>query len=265
MKDLKTLQLECLKAVLRPIVHYCMRRSISIQTFFEFSKVLFLEVAEEQMRNKRQKVNISRLSVATGLHRRDVMRIYDKGAIDKPSPSIASRVIGQWEQDSRFQTKAKKPKLLKLDKNEFNKLVALVSKDVHPGTVLFELERMGAVERTAKGLRLKTSTHVIKGDPSEGIRLLGIDLRDIIAAVYQNLFDNPTPKNLHARTEYDNISMSDLPTIRQWMIKEGAAFHSRIRNYLSQFDLDINPKDSTEGGVRVVLGTFSYTEANDDA
>ena len=67
-----------------------------------------------------------------------------------------------------------------------------------------------------------------------------------------------------ARTEYDNISISDFPEIRKWLIKEGAAFHNKARGYLSQFDLDINPKPDHEGGARVTVGTFSYTEEKGD-
>ena len=76
-------------------------------------------------------------------------------------PVMISRVVAQWENDRRFLTQAGKPRVLSCDEDdsEFSELVRLVSKDLHPGTVLFELERSGIVERSKRGVRL--NKHII--------------------------------------------------------------------------------------------------------
>ncbi|RMD86346.1 MAG: hypothetical protein D6808_03595, partial [Candidatus Dadabacteria bacterium] len=181
--------------------------------------------------------------------------------IKESEGGLASRVIGQWQQNKRFLTKSRRPKVLSIDgdDSEFNKLVRSISQDVHPGTVLFELERIGAVERTKNGVKLVARAYVPKHNPKEGFRLLSEDVSDLMLTIEENIFlrdDNP---NLHAKTEYDNISEEDVPKIRNWILKEGAILHQKARNFISKFDRDLNPKKKKTKGrrMRVVLGSYS--------
>jgi hypothetical protein len=227
---------------------------------------VFIEGAVAELEARGQKVNVSRLSVSTGLHRRDVMRIYREGKTQDEPSSIPSRVLGQWEQDSKFLTKAGKPKLLTVDgdDSEFRQLVRLISTDVNAGTILFELERTDAVERVGNKLKLKRRALVVSDNPEESFQLLAADSKDLVASVEENVFSSATIKNLHARTEYDNIAIRELPQIKQWLLDEGSKFHARARNFLAQFDLDIAPQDGAIGGGRVVLGTFGRVEIPED-
>ncbi len=252
--------IQCLRLMLRPVVRFCIRRTLSIQDLIESAKVVFLDVAEEELLRKREKVNVSRLSVLSGLHRRDVMRIFQQGKTKDESMAFTTRVVGQWLQDKKFCNKPGSPKVLSLEgeDSEFRKLVRCISSDVNPGTVLFELERVDAVERVKSGVKLKTRAYVPRNNPVEGFKLLASDADDMMTAVEENIFGEEveTP-NLHAKTEYDNVAVEDLPTIKQWLYKEGSAFHAKVRNYLAGFDLDLAPKAQKKGGARVAVGTFS--------
>lgn len=254
------LAIQCLRLMLKPLARFCLRHSLRIQELEEAAKIVLIEAAKEEIERSEEKVNISRLSAVTGLHRRDVMRIFREGRTIEEPRNLVSRVIGQWLNDRRFTTTRGTPRVLvgEGEQSEFHKLVRLLSNDVHPGTVLFELERVGAVERTAKGLRLVASGYVPKGNPKEGFELLSLDTGDLICAVDENVFSPGDIPNLHARTEYDKIRADMLPKIREWILEEGSEFHRRLRNYLSQFDLDISPDDGYRGKfARVVVGAFS--------
>ncbi|MCB9030263.1 MAG: hypothetical protein H6619_04365 [Deltaproteobacteria bacterium] len=257
---MKSTLIDCLRFMMRPIARFCLRRSLTIQDFIENGKAVFLEVAAEELERNGQKVNISRLSVSTGMHRRDVMRIHRDKDIKQQETGFVSRVIGQWQQNKRFLTKTKKPKVLTIDGDncEFNRLVRTISRDIHPGTVLFELERINAVERTPNGVKLIARSYVPKHNPAEGFRLLAEDTSDLMMTIEDNIFldDNVEP-NLHAKTEYDSVPAEDAEKIRSWLVKEGSALHQKARNYLAQFDTDINPKKKGTGKlVRVVLGSY---------
>lgn len=253
--------IQCLRLMLRPVIRFCIRRTLSVQDMIESAKIVFIEVAEEELQRKNEKVNVSRLSVLCGLHRRDVMRIYREGRTKDESMAFATRVVGQWLQDKKFCNASGKPRTLSLegDDSEFRKLVRSISSDVNPGTVLFELERVGAAERVKGGLKLRARAYVPRNNPTEGFKLLAADAEDLMAAVEENVFgeDQEATPNLHAKTEYDNISKAHLPMIREWLYKEGSAFHAKVRNFLAGFDKDMNPKLSQEGGARVAVGTFS--------
>lgn len=256
----------CLRRLLQPLAKMCIRQSISIQELIELAKAAFIAAAADEIERNNQKVNVSRLSVMTGLHRRDVMRIYREGDQSKALPGLASRVLAQWEQDERFHTKAGKPRVLSADgdQSEFAQLVAAVSTDVNFATVLFELERLGLVERAARGIKFIGKAQITSQDPAESFTLLARDAEDLLMSVDENVFSPRDEKNLHARTEYDNVAPEHLEEIRRWLLIEGAEFHRRARNFLSKYDRDVNPRLKTQGRARVVVGTFSRAIAPED-
>jgi hypothetical protein len=225
----------------------------------EAAKAVFIEVARQEMVQTGQKVNISRLSVMTGMQRRDVMRFEQDGASPEVKVGLAARVIGQWEQDPRFRTKRGTTRVLSTEgeSSEFRSLVETISKDLNPGTVLFELERLGVVEHTLTGVRLVKGWELLRDNVEEGYLLAARDTDDLMSAVDENLQLDEEILNLHARTEYDQIYLDALPEIRAWLLTKGGEFHTDVRNYLARFDRDINPQKNRKAGGTVIVGAFS--------
>lgn len=259
MTEKERIALRCLKTIIRPVARFCIKHSFTIKELLEGAKIAMLEVATEELEKAGEKVNISRLSVVTGIHRRDVMRLSREGDNLGESQNLISRILGQWEQDPRFLTGGGVPRVLSAegDQSEFKTLVELVSKDLNPGTVLFQLERTGLVERTSRGLKLIRKVQSLQNDIDAGYQLLAGDIEELSLAVQENLEASLPVPHLHARTEYDNIFASDLPEIRDWLLKEGTEFHERCRTFLARFDKDLNPSRNEPSGSRVVVGTFS--------
>src|SRR5690606_37677168 len=100
-----------------------------------------------------------------------------------------NRIIGQWQQSARFRSKSGKPRVLSMGgaRDEFRALVESVTTEVTPGTILFELERIGAVERVRDGLKLTSRVYLARGDLNTGFRMLQSDIDDLIHAVEGNL------------------------------------------------------------------------------
>jgi hypothetical protein len=240
----RSIQLECLRLLLWPIVRYCLRHSHSYQDFINVAKVVFVNAAEEEILKTSPKVNVSRISALTGIYRDDVRRLYkDRESHSEQPLSVLGRVIGQWEQDKRFLSSNGKPRALTYQgtKAEFQRLVAAVSKHLNPGTVLFELARIGAVKKTKGMLQLNQKVGALATDPREGFELLSKDVDTLIHAVEENLLEKREVANLHIRTEYDNIFQKDMNKIRKWFVREGKMFHKKARDFLSKYDQDINP------------------------
>jgi hypothetical protein len=220
-------------------------------------------MTREVLASDGQETTTSRVSIVSGLHRRDVRRLLDENPAIKTGVSLTMRVVGQWRTGPDFVTAAKKPKVLTFgtEDSEFHQLVASINKDLNPATVLFELERVGAVERSARGLKLKVESYVPTGDYEEGFRILAADSTDLMCAVEENIIDDPELPHLHARTEYDAVRPENLDDIKRWLIREGHLLHNRARNFISQYDQDINPDPEFKGETsRVVLGAFSRVE-----
>lgn len=195
----------------------------------------------------------------TGMHRRDVMKFSTGAPETDRSKSLISKVVGQWRTNKRYLNKKGGPRVLNLGLNsEFTELVGAVSQDLNPATVLFELERLGSVIRVEGGVKLQVETYVPKGDVLAGFNILGADSEDLTAAVEENLFENPSLPHLHLRTEFDRIRVDVADKIKLWLLKEGQAFHAKVREYISKFDQDVNPDSKYSGGfMKVVLGAFS--------
>ncbi|MDC0358262.1 DUF6502 family protein [Oligoflexia bacterium] len=258
--------IKCAGKLLAPVLRFCLRHSLTIQELNEEIKHQYITVAADELAKNRIMVNTSRLSVATGLRRHEVQRIW-QGERKDASPGHGQRVVGQWMNDARFLTKAKKPRVLgyKGPDNDFDTLVKLVCTDVPPGTVLFELVRTGVVEKTKTHVKLLEHSHISSDKPIESFQLYAQDSTDLLNAVEENVIDKPKPLNLHVRTEFDNVSQNDLKKIRTWLNKEGNAFHKKALKYLARFDLDINPPAKPEpGGARIVITSFSLVEPNSE-
>ncbi|MCB0352775.1 MAG: hypothetical protein KDD64_04595 [Bdellovibrionales bacterium] len=256
-----------LRLLLRPIAKFCLKRALTIQDFLEVGKSVFLDVASDEIKDAGGNPNTSRLSVITGIRRKEINRLLAKPSVVEEGDSAASlltKVIGLWATGPAFTTASGKPRVLDCDgqQSQFADLVEQISTDVRPGTVLAELERIGAVERSSRGVKLLALAYKPVGDPSEGLELLAADAADLIEAVQENIFEIHETANLHATTDFDNIVEEKMPQIRKWLLKEGMQFHHKLRKYLSRFDKDSNPRLKGKGGSQVVVGSFSRTKDN---
>ena len=246
-----------LRQVLRPFVRWALRRGLRLPDIQESLRKSFVEVATEEIRRLRQQPSVSRIAVATGMNRRDVQRAESGERFRDITMSLPTRVLALWRSHPDYTNRHGKPRVLSFGtpSSEFSALVRLVSQDVHPATVLFELERVGAVVRGARGVLPATDGYV-SSDPERGMRMLSQDLEQLLFAVDENLFTRQEDKNLHVRTVATYISMVDAPTIRDWLLREGGDFHRRVREFLSGFDLQLKPDPAKPIDAQIVVTSF---------
>lgn len=247
--------------LLRPLAYFCLKYSLRLQDLIDCAKLAFIQAGSDQIARMNSKINVSRLSMMTGVHRRDALKLMETGVIPTTAIDLVTKVIGQWQVDERFITKEGAPRILKVtgDKSEFEDLVQSISSDVSPATVLFELERVGAVESSRGGLRLLVGSYVPRGKADEGFGIVAKDIADLVSAVEANVLQKIDPPFFHARTEYDRIRPEGIAALKRWMLREGHQFHARAREAMSKFDQDINPDPKFTGSpVRVVLSGFSF-------
>lgn len=149
--------------LLLPIARLLVTRGTGIDKLVRAAKRAYLRAAMEAVLPRGQRVNVSRLSVATGMTRKEVSSLLR----DAPNESNtaarmhgeqrAFRVLRGWLTDPRFQNRSGHPGILTYRGNtkSFVYLVKLYGGDVTPKSVQRELERMGLVEATRTGgLRL---------------------------------------------------------------------------------------------------------------
>ena len=264
MADNAPTALGILRLVLYPVVRFCVRRSLKYQEFVETVRALYVECARDNLVEEKHETNASRISVLTGMHRREIVKYLSGESTPRERPGTLRKVVGKWRHDPQYLDSEKKPRKLDLRgaDSEFADLVRSVNKSVNPYTVLFELERLQMVEKDAESVRLKIDAVNLRSDAQRGIELLAEDMGTMFQAVDENLFEaNLSQPHHHIATRYDNIVVEALPKIRAWFLAEGDAFHEKARKYLAKFDKDLNQKLwKKPGGAKVALCSVSLTQ-----
>ncbi len=251
--------------LLLPLVRFALRLGLEIRDFEQLARRAYVRAAQEDLARTRSKATTCRLSVLTGIYRKEVESLLEqlRHPTSDSAGAVFARVIGQWEQHSDYRKRDGTPKLLSYqgEDSDFYRLVRQVTKQYHPSSLLAEFERNGAAIRTPKGLKLVRSTMAMHDDALRSYELVADDFESLLRAAEQNLQLGGQVGNLQHRTEYDNIYVDDLPEIRQWLLQEGRGFHKRVRDFLSLRDRDLTPPENSlkQAGAKVVLSVHSLT------
>jgi hypothetical protein len=159
MRDRENHAVSNLANALSPIAQVLLQKQIGIGAFVLAVKLAYLCAAIRAL-PPRARPNISRLSVVTGMTRKEVALLlrYRENAVDVRPPSMsreqrALKVIRGWESDPIFRTRNGQPAQLDIRRGSpnFVALVRAYGGDVTPAAVLKELERTSAVTRNRSG------------------------------------------------------------------------------------------------------------------
>ena len=92
--------------LLRPLVRILLRNGVSYRTFSDFAKWVYVDVARKEFGIEGRKQTTSRVSVITGLSRKEVLRVRQ---LDRPDDQASSerynraaRVIAAWRRENDF-------------------------------------------------------------------------------------------------------------------------------------------------------------------
>lgn len=155
---------ETLIDILVPIGKILLRGNLGVAHLIRAAKQAYLRAAIVHLFPAGVRLNASRLSVVTGLTRKEVSTLISRTPKERASSTTlkqqrALRVLRGWAVDPRFRTSLGAPASLSIrgERRSFSLLVKLYGGDVTPNSVLRELERMEAVRFTPSGaLALRT-------------------------------------------------------------------------------------------------------------
>ena len=140
--------LRALARVLRPVARLLIAGGVPIQAASESLKRAYVEAAQKHFRDEAG--TDSRLSLLTGINRKEVRRLTTPAA-DEWGPesvtSFASAVYTAWTLRDEWRGPDGKPRALPLrGEGSFDVLVKGVTRDLRPSSVLAELVRLGYAE-----------------------------------------------------------------------------------------------------------------------
>jgi hypothetical protein len=253
--------------VLRPLVRILLRHGISYGTFAETAKWVFVDVATEDFAIPGRKQSVSRVSVLTGLSRKEVSRVHqlprpdDQETIEQHNR--AARVVGGWLHDADFADPDGAPAGLDFEDGEssFSELVKRYSGDVPARAVLDELSRVGAVDRDADGrIVLKVRAFVPQGSEADKLHILGVDAGSLMTTIDHNLDPEQPRPYLQRKVEYDNLPDEALEPFRELASGRAQELLLQLNDWLAKHDRDATPSVGGTGRNRAGLGIYYFEE-----
>ena len=268
--NLEDRTLFALKRIIRPLVRLLISRGIHLPRVIAALKQVYVDVAENDFRLNGKSPTDSRISVLTGLYRRDVGNIRREGTpTSTPSTmSLSATVVGRWLGDPAYQDKLGQAKTLYRSADQgspsFQELAHGCSRDVHPRTILDELIDQKLVEwdEDEDVVVLTKRAFVPDGNSEELMHFFEMNLHDHLAAAVSNIVEDETKKTFLERAVYYNRlapkSVEQLETLAR----------QRSDDLLQELNSEAlrrqdNDRKMHEPSKRFRFGVFFYSEDED--
>ncbi len=255
--------LKAIEYLLYPLVRLVIARSINFGSFTDIMKFVMVKEAERQLKQKNTEViSDSRISIVTGIHRKEVKRIRGMKANDVSvyEPSLASQVVARWAGEKKLQSK-NGPKQLprkKLTEKQFDfdDLVTSIHTDVRPRVVLEELIDRGLVTVNENDeLQLHPEKLAMKQDQEETLHYLSLNIHDHLATSVNNL-SNPDNKQLDRCVHYHGLNAEAINKLS--FLAEKLAMEALVAVNKEALVLTNDPK--LKGDQRMNFGTYFHHE-----
>lgn len=261
----KTLAAAILKILLR-LSRILLRNGVSFRSFVDMAKWAYVHVAMREFGIDGRKQSTSRVSIITGLSRKEVSQLrkmktpLDTVALERYNR--ASRVISGWKNDARFTDHSGRPENLFFDAGErsFSDLVKAYSGDATPRAVLDELIRVGAVEiGNDSSIGLVSKAYIPFNDAPGMLSILGTDVAYLIATIDHNIVNTSDPF-FQRKVLYDNLPAEALPKLNQSIREQGQQLLEKVNKQLLKQDRDVNPAKGGTGRYLAGVGIYYFEE-----
>jgi hypothetical protein len=252
--------------LLRPLVKLLLEKGISYDQAADVLRKTYCDVAfTDAFALPGKKQTDSRVSVLTGLTRKDVARLKE---MTLGSPGLmanhnrATRVTSGWwldhPKDGALAGAAPLP--LEGSDSSFSALVRKYSGDMPVRAVLDELVRIGMVRVNGNVVELVSRDNVRHADQSVQFDILGTSVSGLIETIAHNMEAKEDDLWLQRRVRYDNIPTEHVALVTRIVrtLAESAIDSARLQ--MSQYDRDSNPNVEGSGRNQLTFGLYFTNE-----
>lgn len=252
--------------LLRPLVRLFVRSGMTFPVVCDLLRELYINVAEYDFALPDKEQTDSRVSLLTGIHRKEVRRLRGAGApvnIVPVSISRTSSILARWLAAPEFTDDSGNPLPLPRTAEgsmpSFDSLVMSVTKDVRPRAVLDEwLDRKIVAINADERISLVEAAFVPQGGDDQQLYYFGRNLHDHIAAAVANVTTG-APPYFERAVHYDGIS-EDIA--RQLEKRSRVLAKAALRN--ANRDAYAESGDEQSGDWRWTFGVYIYAEQVQD-
>lgn len=165
--------------MLRPLTRAMIANGVTVGEATETLKHALVMAANDMAGEDEKRLSDSKISLKTGLHRKDVKRLRAQNPERprRPKVNAATLTIGVWTTAEAYVDTKGKPKVL--SREAFNELVRAARIDLPPATILTELMAQGAVTQDEDG-HLSLTTRSFIGKDASASKLAAFE-KNIVA------------------------------------------------------------------------------------
>lgn len=259
------------RRILRPLVRAMIGRGLTYPQLSTILKELYVDEAVRSFGLASRRVTDSRVSVLTGLQRRDIKAHRGSAPEEQPVPrSIGPipRVVALWRSDPRYCDADGEPAALPRSAETgpcFDRLVSEIGRDVHPRTILDELLRLDLVSHDAETDRvaLHAESLLPRRDEAMLIAYYASNLGDHAEAAATNLLAAPEPGPFFERAvHYNKLTPASADALEALArARQMAVLRELNAEALRRQRADRGRADATE---RFRAGAFIFRKQDDE-
>jgi hypothetical protein len=204
--------------LLRPLVRMLLHFNITYPVVSQLLKAIYVQVAERDFPIAGKQQSDSRITLLTGIHRKDVRRLRqepDEAVADMTNVTLGAQLVARWTGMPEFLDHDGHPRPLPRLSHDtaqpsFETLVQTQSKDIRARVVLDEWLRLGVVHVDEHDrVWLNTEAFVPDSGLDEKSYFMGRNLHDHIAACAHNI-TQAGPPMMERSVYYDSLTDDDI-------------------------------------------------------
>ncbi|HUW75656.1 MAG TPA: DUF6502 family protein [Gallionella sp.] len=256
-----------IRYLLRPLVRLLLLHGISFTIFCELVKSAYVKVADAEFKLDAKPQTDSRISLLTGIHRREVSRLRNEIVTEINLPvqaSMSALLLTIWSGHPEYLDKEGMPVPLprlasKGEGRSFDELVQSISKDIRARVVLDEWLRQGIVTLDSDDrVHLSADAFVQPQDMAEKIYYFGQNIHDHLAATVHNLAGGKPPY-LERCVFYDKLSADSIRDLADYSRIVGMRSLHAVNKRAAE--LQQRDQQKPDAVYRANFGVYHYSSA----
>lgn len=233
-----------LQTLLTTLAQVAIEEELSYNEFAEIARLAFVRAAKQVLDGKKR-ASDSRISIVTGIHRKDVARLREQtGDIfnhEKSKGNRAIAVISAWAREKDYCDAQNQPLPLAYD-NKTPSLTTLIKKysgDMPVRAMCDEMERMGVIVEKGERWHLNVPAYVPNKSREAIFDFLGEDTASLIKTIHHNLNNPPRKRRFQRSVAYDELTPETVELFQ--------AFASeRAMDLLKEFDIWLSKREKLD-------------------
>jgi hypothetical protein len=259
---------QVLTQLLRPLSRAMIAHGVTLNAATEALKQSLVDAATD---SNHKRITDSKVSLLTGLHRKDVRRLRaeDPRPIKRPLMNACSLAIAHWTSNPDFCDTDGKPKPLprvgSTEQQGFDDLVKAAKIDLPPATLLVALQTESAIEVSSDDNQISLVQEAFLGKPDSEAILTAYEKNlsaHFHAATDNLLTDTISGKHFERAGHYSHLSKKSTRELNAL----AKALSMECLQTINAKALTLQARDSSdpEAAERFSIGTYIYTQSSDD-